>query len=478
MELQNKQWTEEEFLDRRGEVLAKWPTGREVDLEEAVDYQRRLPRERVMVYRLDNARKLGKIIPLLACGHARVLETLEHMQFIEAHGCEAVCVMADAYTRKGRFREAQEGIEASTKADRSMLNGYPWVNHGVRASRALIENINTQAIGCWGFTDEEPMLAAEIGLASGATMNGSHDLHDLFQHSKNYPLEKRIQNNQYTNRLAAYYTEHGAPIQVHVPVNLCGWFCPSLGVALGVLCILLTAEQGVKHICYGPALQCHLVQDVATAQVMRKLVPEYLTRFGHDDVCLSLIPSSWYGAWPREEHRGTALSAWLAAVIVFQGANMVQMKSIEEAIGVPTKEGNARTLEVTKQIFGILKGQTMPQSAELAEEREMIELESRVIIEKVLDLGDGDVAAGEVEAVKRGVLDAPFTPWNHAARKVLCTRDKEGAMRYLDCGNLPFNANILRFHRRKVDERQEAEPKKSSIEILIEDVISLSQPLG
>ncbi|MBI4329921.1 MAG: methylaspartate mutase subunit E [Chloroflexi bacterium] len=477
MELRNRRWSEEEFFERRKEVLAGWPTGEEVDLDEAVEFHRRLPEEKVVARRLAQARKEGRIILLLSCGQATVEETLAHMQFVEKHGGEAIAVMADAYTRKGRFREAQSGIEASTKAGRSMLNGYPWVNHGVRRSRLLVENAGNISAGCWGFTDEEPMLAAEIGLASGATMNGSHDLHDLLQHSKNYPLAGRIQNNQYTNRLAAYYTEHGAPVQVHIPVNLCGWFCPSLGVSLAVLCALLTAEQGVKHLCYGPALQCHLVQDVATAQVMRKLVQEYLDRSGYRDLTLSFIPSSWYGAWPREEHRGIALNAWLAAITAFQGADMVQTKSIEEAIGVTTKEGNARTIEVMKQVYSVLKGQTVPESEDLKEERRMIEMESRSIVEKVLELGDGDAAIGEVEAVKRGVLDAPFTPWTHAARKVLSVRDRTGAMRYLDCGNLPFSKEIIRFHRQKVDERQKAEGKKSGIEMLVEDVVSMAKPL-
>ena len=38
MDLKNKKIQESEFLALRNEVLAQWPTGKDVDLEEAVNY--------------------------------------------------------------------------------------------------------------------------------------------------------------------------------------------------------------------------------------------------------------------------------------------------------------------------------------------------------------------------------------------------------------------------------------------------------
>ena len=42
-------------------------------------------------------------------------------------------------------------------------------------------------------------------------------------------------------------------------------------------------------------------------------------------------------------------------------------------------------------------------------EATILELELRSIVEKVLELGDGDVAIGVVRAVEQGVLDNPFS---------------------------------------------------------------------
>ena len=40
---------EDTFLEMRGEVLYLWPTGGEVDLGEAVEYQKRLPEKQELV---------------------------------------------------------------------------------------------------------------------------------------------------------------------------------------------------------------------------------------------------------------------------------------------------------------------------------------------------------------------------------------------------------------------------------------------
>jgi len=41
--IRNKKLSEEEFFKERAEVLAQWPTGKEVDLDEAIEYHKNLP---------------------------------------------------------------------------------------------------------------------------------------------------------------------------------------------------------------------------------------------------------------------------------------------------------------------------------------------------------------------------------------------------------------------------------------------------
>ena len=42
MTVRNVRWSDEEFEEERKKVLSLWPTGQEVDLDEAIAYHRRL----------------------------------------------------------------------------------------------------------------------------------------------------------------------------------------------------------------------------------------------------------------------------------------------------------------------------------------------------------------------------------------------------------------------------------------------------
>ena len=49
----------------------------------------------------------------------------------------------DSYTRQNRYEEAEVGIKESIHTQKSMLNGFPAVNHGVYGCRQIIENLDT-----------------------------------------------------------------------------------------------------------------------------------------------------------------------------------------------------------------------------------------------------------------------------------------------------------------------------------------------
>ena len=46
MDIQNKKISDAEFEQLRKEVLTQWPTGKDVDLQEAVEYHKSMPEER------------------------------------------------------------------------------------------------------------------------------------------------------------------------------------------------------------------------------------------------------------------------------------------------------------------------------------------------------------------------------------------------------------------------------------------------
>jgi methylaspartate mutase epsilon subunit len=80
-----------------------------------------------------------------------------------------------------------------------------------------------------------------------------------------------------------------------------------------------------------------------------------------------------------------------------------------------------------------------------------------------------------IRAVEMGVVDSPMSGNINVKSQVLGIRDKEGAVRYLDFGNLPIPEEAKEFHREKVRERELAEHREMNYEVFIEDFWALSQ---
>jgi methylaspartate mutase epsilon subunit len=93
----------------------------------------------------------------------------------------------------------------------------------------------------------------------------------------------------------------------------------------------------------------------------------------------------------------------------------------------------------------------------------------RAILDKTLEMGDGDIVVGCIKAVETGVLDSSFSPNREVRDLVTGVKDRQGAIRYKDFGNLPLPEEVKAFHREKVAEREEAEKRKMDYDVIVQD---------
>ncbi|GAG61793.1 unnamed protein product [marine sediment metagenome] len=136
MEIKNIRWEEEEFLKKRKEVLKSWPTGSQVDLKESINYHRTIPKNKVSKWVLEKAKNEGRTLTQPRAGVALIDDHIELLRFLEKEGmADLLPTTIDSYTRLNKYEEAQKGIEESIRLGRSMLNGFPAVNHGVKGCR-------------------------------------------------------------------------------------------------------------------------------------------------------------------------------------------------------------------------------------------------------------------------------------------------------------------------------------------------------
>ena len=474
MDIQNKRIPEGEFQKQRQEVLTQWPTGKDVNLEEAIAYHKAMPESRKFGKKLLEAKKEGKTLVQPRAGVPVVEEHIKLMQYLEKYGeADLLPSTIDSYTRQNRYEEAENGIAESIRLGRAMMNGFPAVNHGVAKCRQVIESVNVPLQVRHGTPDAR--LLTEITFAGGFTSYEGGGISYNLPYCKNVPMERTIRDWQYVDRLTGLYEEMGVSINREPYGPLTGTLVPPcISHAAAIIEALLAAEQGVKNITVGYGQCGNLVQDVAAIRTLQELTDEYLKKYGYNDVEVTTVLHQWMGGFPADEAKAFGVISYGSLTAALSKATKVIVKTPHEAVGIPTMEANAEGLRCTKQVVNMLAEQTF-QSATLEEEKEIIRLETRCIVDKCIELGNGDVAVGVCRAVECGALDVPFAPCRYNAGLMLPCRDNDGAIRILNTGNLPFTKELRDFHAEKIAKRAEFENRKPSFQMVIDDVYSIGK---
>lgn len=477
IKVRNKKWSEEVFLKVRQDVLSMWPTGKEVDLDEVIEYQKGLPESRCFSKVVDKLRREGKTVVFPRAGTPILEHEIELNKTLKNAGLLMAPVTPDSYSRLCQFDKASQALGESIKTGQPKLNGYPTVVHGVKATRKMTES-NELAYN-QRITNLDGRLMAEIAFASGITAALVDPILSFGCYEKNATAEQCIISYQYIHRLIGYYADRG----VTLTVDIDGW-TPSFVFPLGVVwageiaVALIAAEQGVKSIIPWSFMMGHMAQDIAWARMLRRLVREYLDKFGYKDVATpGLFISQTPGfPFPQDMSWAFAFTNYSAVVASLAKGEAVYLRTIDEAAGIPTGEAHAMTYRSAKWIFDVVRPQTEDlQDKEIDLEEKMSEVETRAIVDKLLELGDGDIAIGYEMGVRTGVIDWPITPNVNVKENVLGIRDNKGACRYLTFGNIPVPEEVKEFHRERVAAREKAERRKMDYRVALEDFWAFSK---
>lgn len=475
MKLENKKWPIDDFMKTREEVLSSWNTGKEVDLDDSIKYLQKVPKEKNFPSKLVYAKKNGITLAQPRAGVALIDDHIELLTYLQdVGGADLLPTTIDSYTRQNRYDECEVGMAESRKAGRSLLNGFPAVNHGVDGCRRVFEAVDVPLQARHGTPDAR--LLAEIIHASGWTSNEGGGISYNIPYAKSVSLEKSLLDWQYCDRLVGFYGEMGICINREPFGPLTGTLVPpSTSNSVAIIEALLAAEQGVKNITVGYGQCGNLVQDVAAIRSLEEQLREFLEEQGYGDVYITTVFHQWMGGFPHDEAKAFGVIGTGAAAAALAGATKVIVKTPHEAFGIPTKEANAAGIKATKMTLNMLQGQRMLMSKELETEIAVIKAETRCIIDKVYELGNGDLAIGTVRAFQAGVIDIPFAPSKYNMGKMMPARDNLGAVRYLECGNVPFSSEIKNFNSKKLKDRAAYENREVSFQMTIDDIYAVEK---
>jgi methylaspartate mutase epsilon subunit len=449
----NDRLTDEEFDADRRVVFAQSASTPTHDLDEAFGFCRSEMSERNIPAALLAAKNEGRTLVQPRAGVANLEGQLRLSLALEEAGADITPFTADSMTRTLRFDEAAAAAEASTP-EKSKLNGYPFVYHGVENTRSVVQQL-ARPVHCRA-NSTDLRLISEIGFASGMSGFVSGPIYSTVQYSKDEPIADAIRRWQYVYRLMGKYTEAGIPIVDDALGLTQSGMCsvPALMHAGVVLEALIMAGQGVKHVLSYAISQGTLAQDIAACFAVQELCEEYLAKLGFDDVEVYMTSNHWAAAFPADESAAYGLISVNTVVAAMARASLLYVKSIEEGFGVPTAQGNSASVRATRYVLHLLQGQDFAINSEDVEfEKTLNLMQARAILDAVLDLGNGDPVLGTVRGFDAGILDEPAAPSRVAHGDILVVRDLHGAVRFLDYGNVPIPEEARVMEREKLAER-------------------------
>jgi methylaspartate mutase epsilon subunit len=466
------------FERMRRENLARWPTGAEVDFEAAVARHLALPKCKQLGWVMREAVRERRCLTQPRGGFGTFDMQRHLMVTLDKDGhADIVPTTTDSYTRNEQWQLAQQGIAESERAGRSMLNGYPIVNYGVSRVTALVDAIDKPAIMLTGTA--MPRLTGEIGYAGGYSGYLGSAIAYTTSYTKEFSIEEGIRNYQYLDRLVAMYQAHGVELHRRQPGFLTGTNVPpSIAIVTAVLDCLLAAAQGVRNYGLEMGETMHLVQDAAAVAACREMCQEYLQQRGYHDVFTPVTLLHWMGAWPHDDAQCAALVAYGGTLAAIAGATSVTTKSVHEAFGIPTPEANAEGLRMTRMAIYLARDIQLDGLKAFQDEKDLIKREVRAIVDKTLEMGDGDVALGTVRAFEAGVLDVPWSPSRYCRSRVIPARDAEGYLRIVDPGLMPFPEDVMEIHEEKLRRRATKEGVAFGHELAVSSVYEMAEPIA
>ena len=467
-EVSDARWSAARLERERRTVLTEWQTGREVNLH-APSYPP-LSSEQNLDFVLWRA-KTEKRLPLLQprTGVANLSQQIDILTYLEEFGMDVASIQLDAASRSKLYQKAKLGIELSDERRRSSLNGFPVPIHGVPGVRKTVEAIHVPFQIRAGGPDHR--FTYELALQGGASAVEGGFICYLFPYDKlTTPIES-LHFWQYVDRLSALYLERDGLVvnREYFGTLTANLVEPALALVVNIVQAILSARQGVKSLSLGYAEQGNRAQDIAAIQVLQKLARKYLQKYGHPDCRVTTVFHQYMAAFPKDEGRAEELIYNSAITAAMAGATRMMTKTPVEAFKIPAVTENARGLGIAQK--GIRAAPVRSDNPPAVNfEKELLELEVTQIMDRIEELGNNSIARGAISALQEGFLDIPFSPNVHNRNEVVTFRDRSGAIRYADCGQLPFNSYLKDFHQARREERMTLERDSKIFSLLEKDL--------
>src|SRR4030067_3595342 len=125
LRVSNKRIDDDLLMKKRREELDKWPTGKEVDFEEAVAYQKSLPDSKIWWKVMVKLREEGRMSVFPRAGTPILENMIETCRGLRDAGVVLIPVTTDSYTRLGQYPQVEDILKECYRTGKALLNGFP-----------------------------------------------------------------------------------------------------------------------------------------------------------------------------------------------------------------------------------------------------------------------------------------------------------------------------------------------------------------
>jgi methylaspartate mutase epsilon subunit len=202
-----------------------------------------------------------------------------------------------------------------------------------------------------------------------------------------------------------------------------------------------------------------MVQDLATANVLRSLTRRYLDECDFGSVATYLVYHQWMGQFPPQREKAAALIAGGSVIASMISADKVVVKTVDEALGVPRAEINAEAVDTVRYVLrtcGCLETVTSPL---VEREAALIETEACAILDTIFDMPGQAFWQSVFRAFQLGYIDVPFSPHADNANRLISMRDANGSIRIVEPGAVPISHDDVQRERKLLETRKDRTEK-------------------
>ena len=431
-------------IERTRKQVLSHPLARGISPDEVKDFLAKVPRNRFPRVAYDQRGAAPCIQPR---GGVPLFEAQQRLtRQLSAAGADFIPLTIDSCTRHNEYETATQLLRRSEEEGKDYLNGYPLVSHGHELTRELYTDIAKPISLRHGTPDAR--LLAEVAMASGIAEIEGGGICYCLPYSEGFPLDRCLLYWQYVDRVCALNSTPEYPIHRESFGPLSATLVPpAIAVAVQIIEALLAAEQGVKSFAVSFGQTGSLIQDIATARVLRELTAHYLREFGFEDVRSYLVYHQWMGQFPHQREKAAALIAGSGLIASVIAADKVVVKTVDEALGVPRPDVNAEAVDVVRYMLDIFACAAPMSSPLIEQEAALIESEVRSILGAIFNLSGDAFWESVFRAFQMGYLDVPFSPHADNANKLVSMRDANRSIRIAERGKVPISDHDARLEQ-------------------------------